>query len=351
MKGPMKGTNEGDRPEMNGVEMETEGANGAFSVEFTFSGAAPRSTVPDGAQRELAAFLRAWESEISDSCLPTSSPAVIAEFQVRSRAVKVGDVVVIDFHGVSAVRSESVPPAFEEQVRMFVVGHGTWTRDGTRDRGDQTLSSGQFILEHCDRKSHFETVPHTTAKLFVLPAPILKPLLGNRITFGSADSAEMRLLMAHANMVHETVADLSAAGVEAARSSLLELAKAVATGCFDDVEPRLAPALTQAAKNLADSHLADPELTPTMLARELNVSVRTLQRAFAAAGESVTSYIRRRRLDEARLALIAPYGRLSVSELAAHWQFTDSSHFIRAFKKRYGQTPTEYARSTGAVEN
>jgi len=35
------------------------------------------------------------------------------------------------------------------------------------------------------------------------------------------------------------------------------------------------------------------------------------------------------------------------SEIAAHWQFADGSHFIRAFKKQYGQTPTAYARSTG----
>jgi AraC family transcriptional regulator, positive regulator of tynA and feaB len=102
----------------------------------------------------------------------------------------------------------------------------------------------------------------------------------------------------------------------------------------------------QAAKDLTESQLADPELYPTMLAREFNVSVRTLQRAFAAPGESVTAYIRHRRLEEARLALTPPFGRLSVSELAAHWQFADSGHFIRAFKKHYGQTPTEYTRSS-----
>lgn len=86
-----------------------------------------------------------------------------------------------------------------------------------------------------------------------------------------------------------------------------------------------------------------------MLARELNVSVRTLHRAFAAVGEQVTTYIRHRRLHEARLALAAPSGRLSISELAAHWQFADGSHFTRAFKKHYGRTPTEYARSTRAA--
>jgi AraC family transcriptional regulator, positive regulator of tynA and feaB len=334
---------------MNGDGVEADAVNGAFSVDFTMSGATPGSAIPDGAPPGSEAFLRAWEREIGDDCRPTSGATTLAEFEVKSRAVKVSDVAIIDLHGVSAVRSENIPPAFEEeQVRMFVVWRGAWTRDGSRDRGDQTLTGGQFVLEHTDRKSRFETVPDTTAKLLVLPAAILGPLLGKRVVLGAADSAEVRLLVAHAKMVHEMVADLSVAGVEAARNSLLELIKAVAIGRFDDVEPLLGPSLAQAAKALADKHLADPELSPTMLARELNVSVRTLQRAFAAAGESVTSYVRHRRLDEARLALTAPYGRPTLSELAAHWQFADRSHFIRAFKKQYGQTPTEYARSSAA---
>lgn len=124
----------------------------------------------------------------------------------------------------------------------------------------------------------------------------------------------MRLLTALTDMIHTTVADLGPAGVVAAEGTLIELTKAVAKGRYDDVEPRLAPALTQAAKDLANRRLADPELSPAMLARELNVSVRTLHRAFAAVGEQVTTYIRHRRLHEARLALAAPSGRLSISE-------------------------------------
>ncbi|MGW1564818.1 helix-turn-helix domain-containing protein, partial [Streptomyces sp. NPDC002144] len=110
----------------------------------------------------------------------------------------------------------------------------------------------------------------------------------------------------------------------------------------------LAPPLAQAAKDLVDSHLTHPELSPKMLARELHVSVRTLHRAFESVGESVSSYIRHRRLEAARLALTASHNRPGLSELAAYWQFADRSHFIRAFKKQYGQTPMEYARSTGA---
>jgi AraC family transcriptional regulator, positive regulator of tynA and feaB len=37
--------------------------------------------------------------------------------------------------------------------------------------------------------------------------------------------------------------------------------------------------------------------------------------------------------------------RPSISEVAARWQFADSSHFTRAFKDRYALTPAEYARA------
>ena len=111
----------------------------------------------------------------------------------------------------------------------------------------------------------------------------------------------------------------------------------------------MAPPLARAAMKIADSHLTDPDLAPSSLARELNVSVRTLHRAFAAAGEPVAAYIRRRRLEEARLALAAPLRRLTVSDVAARWQFADRSHFIRAFTKQYGETPTQFTRSGGRV--
>lgn len=78
------------------------------------------------------------------------------------------------------------------------------------------------------------------------------------------------------------------------------------------------------------------------------MSVRTLHRAFAAAGEPVAAYVRRRRLERARLELAAPSGRPDVSEVAARWHFADSSHFTRAFKNQYGETPTQFARSSGA---
>lgn len=322
---------------MNSTDLRADESRGAFRLD---------STVPRAGRPGFDAFRHAWEAQIGDGFrLPGFSPDTTGDFRVKTRAARVRDVAITDIHGVSALRSMGKLDGIEDQVRMFVVRRGEWILGGPPDRGSQTVPAGQFLLRHVGRPMHLRTLPHTVVKVLVLPSTVLKPLLGNQAVTGSADSAEVRLLTAHANTVEQTAPDLGQAGVEAAHSTLIELAKAVARGRFDDAEPLLAPALAQAAKELAENRLADPELSPAMLARELHVSVRTLHRAFASAGESVAAHIRQRRLEEARLTLAAPSNRLSISELAAYWQFADSSHFTRAFKKRYGWTPTEYARS------
>lgn len=325
---------------MHGTGAEVDGARGVFAVD---------STAPDSAPRGLDVFRRGWQTQVGDDVfqLPAFSPDTIGDFRVKGNVAKVHGAAIADLHAASATRTADVPGGDQDLVAMYVVRSGAWTLGGPSGYGDQTVSAGQFLVRHLGRLTAFETTAHLTAKFLVLPPGELKPLLGNRVVTGPADSAEVRLLTALADMIHMTVADLGPAGVAAAQGTLIELTKAVVKGRFDDVEPRLAPALTQAAKDLADRRLADPELSPAMLARELNVSVRTLHRAFAAVGEQVSTYIRHRRLHEARLALVSPSGRLSISELAAHWQFADGSHFTRAFKKHYGQTPTECARSTG----
>ncbi len=267
------------------------------------------------------------------------------DFQVRSRGFRIHDVASVNLHGVSAVRTAGVPGCDEDLVRLYVVRRGTWTLGGLRDLDEHDVSAGQFFFRHFGQAPSFETTPRTTASILYLPTPALAPLLRGRSASGPADSAELRLLLAHTNMLQENMSGLSPVGVRTAYNVLVELAGAVLLGRFDDVEPLLAPALAQAAKGIVDRRLADPELSTTMLARELHVSPRTLQRAFAVAGESVTAYIRHQRLERARNVLNTPFTRLSVSQLAAHWHFTDSSHFIRAFKKQYGQTPAEYARS------
>ncbi|WP_063765838.1 helix-turn-helix domain-containing protein [Streptomyces cellulosae] len=323
--------------DLGSTEPRVGGPGRNFFVDVTAS-----STAGEG----FDVFRREWKGQVGEELpLPPLEPLASGGFRIRVRASKVHDTVIADMYGSSlAGGTRGVSHRLDDRVLVHVMRRGEWRFAGPRDGGEVSVPGGQFIVRHNGPPVRFETEPSTTASVLILPASPLRQLIGDRPVVGPADSPELRLLMAYAKVADATLNELAPAGVRAARNSLVELVKGVLTRGFDDKEPRLAPALAQAAKDIADSRLTDPDLSPAVLARELNVSVRTLHRAFAAADESVSAYIRRRRLENARLELSSPGVRPSVSELAAHWRFADSSHFIRAFKKQFGQTPTQFVR-------
>ncbi|MFI5841481.1 helix-turn-helix domain-containing protein [Catenuloplanes sp. NPDC051500] len=265
-------------------------------------------------------------------------PPLLPGADVRGRDSRAWDVTVSDFHTVSGVRAE-VSREGPGELRLYLVRQGAWTL--RYDQAEFPLHAGRFLVKRSAGLHAFETAARTTARTVGLPLGAIDGPAGGAPITGPATAPEARLLLAHASLLHDTIDDLTDAGVDAARNALIELARGVVHRYVDGDEPALAPALAGAARALADRWLTRAGLTPTVLARELHVSVRTLSRAFAATGEPATAYIRRRRLEEARAALT---GGRSVSEVAARWQFADSSHFIRAFRARYGRSPARYAR-------
>jgi AraC-like DNA-binding protein len=88
------------------------------------------------------------------------------------------------------------------------------------------------------------------------------------------------------------------------------------------------------------ARLADPALDIGQVARRQGVTPRYIQRLFAAEGGSFTTYLRDCRLEEAMRRLRE--GRAgSIAEIAYEAGFQDLSHFNRAFRGRYGCTPSE----------
>ena len=80
------------------------------------------------------------------------------------------------------------------------------------------------------------------------------------------------------------------------------------------------------------------------IASALGVSVSTLQRKFKALyGTTVIDYVRRRRLEIARAALIMD--GLSIGEAAYLAGYNHASNFVAAFKKAFQVTPAQLVRS------
>lgn len=261
--------------------------------------------------------------------------------RVQTRETRLRDASLTDFR--TAVRLRSGTPRAADELRLYVVHQGSWILRHSAD--PVALPGGRFMVRRSAGLTGFEASPQTAGATIALPAGAVGGYPGDRPISGSAVTAEVRLLLAHADLLHDTIDDLTDRGADAARNALIELTRGVVYHYVDGAEPTLAPALATAARELADQRLTRPELTPSLLARELHVSVRTLNRAFADTGEPVAAYIRRRRLEEARRALATGH---TVSEIAARWQFADSSHFIRSFRRRYNQTPAQYARGRQA---
>ncbi|MEM6913613.1 MAG: helix-turn-helix domain-containing protein [Pseudomonadota bacterium] len=92
--------------------------------------------------------------------------------------------------------------------------------------------------------------------------------------------------------------------------------------------------------------LAEPNLSLKMVAEMSGVSPRYMQKLFAEAGKSVSSYIRTRRLERCRQDLASPlHAKLTISEICFRWGFNGTAHFSRSFRNEYGETPRDFRQS------
>ncbi|MGX1163368.1 AraC family transcriptional regulator [Arthrobacter sp. SLBN-100] len=137
-------------------------------------------------------------------------------------------------------------------------------------------------------------------------------------------------------------------GAVTVSDALLSLVSAVFAERVDPGSPLNSQRLVLLARVQAyiSSHLGDPELTVTAIAATHHVSVRYLQKLFEEHGETVSAWIRRKRLEKCRHDLLNPQLRdRPVSAVGMHWGFTDASSFSRAFKSAFGRAPAEYRYS------
>ena len=89
-----------------------------------------------------------------------------------------------------------------------------------------------------------------------------------------------------------------------------------------------------------EGHLHEP-LSLTRLAEEAGLSPAYLSAVFKKeTGETVSDYIRNKRLDAAELLLI--YSDYPCTDIAEYLAFSSNSHFSNLFKARTGETPLAY---------
>jgi AraC-like DNA-binding protein len=90
-------------------------------------------------------------------------------------------------------------------------------------------------------------------------------------------------------------------------------------------------------------HLGDTTLGPATIAQAVRLSPRHVHELFADEPEPLMKWVWAERLEQCRRELADPrLAQRPVSEIAYAWGFSDMSHFSRAFKARFGQSPREW---------
>ncbi|WP_280248043.1 AraC family transcriptional regulator [Nocardia abscessus] len=102
-----------------------------------------------------------------------------------------------------------------------------------------------------------------------------------------------------------------------------------------------------AVKHAIERRLHDPDHRLADIAAEVGMSVRYIQKLFAATGSTPRNWLYQMRLERARKCLLTT--GLTVAEVSEQVGFRDVSHFSRSFRAYFGVSPGRF-RSAHLIE-
>jgi DNA-binding response OmpR family regulator len=102
--------------------------------------------------------------------------------------------------------------------------------------------------------------------------------------------------------------------------------------------------------DVVEQNLSDPEFSTEMFAKKVAMSRAQMNRKLRAlTGQSTHEFIRAYRL--MRAAQLLQHRAGTVSEICYDVGFNSLSHFAKAFREQFGQSPSEFAASHAAEES
>jgi AraC-like DNA-binding protein len=300
-----------------------------------------------------------WHHALDDTIGPLELSTDRLDGRDRIRAGGIGALHVVDLTtsrpGVAVLTAKGVRASDPElcKIDALVRGHGVVEQDGRQAR----LQAGDLVFVDLSRPVQW-AMSSMRVVAVVFPRALLPlrredtaALTGTRI---AGDRGVAALVSSLARELADHLDDEDAAGGMRTGTAVLDLVAAGLTSRLDR-HNAVAPdifrrSLLVRVQAFIEERLADPELSPGMIASAHHVSVRYLYRLFEDEGVSVAAWIRRRRLERCRRDLLDPaLRRLQVRAIGARWGMRDATQFSRAFRRAYGVPPGEY-RALGPTQ-
>jgi len=306
--------------------------------------------VPSRDLRAIPEMLREWDvspfSHMRELRLRRTARQPTFCFQARGG--RIADMLYLNHYSDTFTGISGNGPGGDPVVVHFV-SSGYLRFEGMRG-GAYMVRPGQVAFKDTTKPWRVWSGPGTRARALIVPRAYFTKIFARvaklpDFVILEANVAEARMLSGFLDLAPRFDDEsFSHLGRDAGQETGIQLVSAlIGVATFQESVVHSSVTL-HAARLFIDAHLTDPELSPAMVALNLHISVRTLHRAFSDVGDSVMAYVRRQRLLGAKASLAVPGVR--VVEVAARWQFSNSSHFIRNFKAAYGISPASYARGT-----
>ncbi len=277
-------------------------------------------------------------------------------FNARMRFGMFGPARVVEAESdaIRAVRSRTHISKGREDDFLVVVqrtGQTAVEQDGVRS----VLSDGNFAVLDAEQPYSLDMSAGASTVWLQFPRAELlgrvgthRPLLARGLPGQRGASAMFsHMVQTLASRMHE-FSHAEAAGAGTYGLDLLGVALAgVTSGRASRSSARLMS--LNRLKTAINRHLRDPDLTPSRAAQIAGLSVRHANRLLASQGTSLERFIWSRRLECCRAALQdGALAHLSIGEIAYSWGFNDLGHFSRAFRKKFGASPSELRKAANS---
>lgn len=290
----------------------------------------------------------AWRTAVASiqDTLPPDEAAGAA-FRVRTTVWNLGGAVVA--HGsYSAHRSDRSAALIRRGgggYRLSVMISGA---PGRMAAGDERLlyGPGDVVVTDLDRPSGYEGRGVGESVAVYLPRPVIDGLLPWSarapilVLKGPMADLLRRHLVGLAGALRDPATPAAAApALGQATAQLFAAALAGVVPREGEVRGAVEDALLRRITGFVEDRLLDPGLSQDLLCRTFHMSRATLYRLFQPLG-GVASYVQERRLARVHEALLDPAHHHHLGRLAETHGFSSAAQMSRAYKARYGTSPS-----------
>lgn len=260
-----------------------------------------------------------------------------------------GSVVVSTLFGTPAVwgRSRKALCDNDDGAVLYVLKSGsTRIQQGNLDA---VVETGSACLFHAGMPGSLEVPANVTALSIKFPGSALQSALRSGQTIApfafDTNNPAIALLSGYAETFLRLPADTDPSHRHAVGNHLADLA-ALALGPNRDAAQQitgrgLKAARTEAVLKAIREHFARADISAAIVGRTLGITDRQVHRLLEETPKSFYEHVLECRLQEAHRLLCHPSTfALKVADIAFRAGFTDVTYFNRAFKTRFGETPT-----------